>query len=112
MDKAKIAQFSDALRNKLLDETKTRATYYEIRSDNIQSVDEEHEDSIVIGDKTFIGKKIKHQRAQLVREIKKKGYVQVIDEVTYTWFNRFAFCCVEVHGGQWLPSCEGFFLGG
>ena len=102
MDKAKIAQFSDALRNKLLDETKTRATYYEIHSDNILSVDEEHEDSIVIGGKTFIGKKIKHQRAQLVREIEKKGYVQVMDEVTYIWFNRFvALKFMEVNG--YLP---------
>jgi len=102
MDKAKIAHFSDALRNKLLDETKTRATYYEIRSDNIPSVDEVHEDSIVICGKTFIGKKIKHQRAQLVREIKKKGYVQVMDEVTYTWFNRFvALKFMEVNG--YLP---------
>ena len=99
MDKAKIAQFSDALRNKLLDETKTRATYYEIHSDNILSVDEEHEDSIVVCGKTFIGKKIKHQRAQLVREIEKKGYVQVMDEVTYTWFNRFvALKFMEVNG--------------
>jgi len=102
MDKAKIAQFSDALRNKLLDETKTRATYYEIRSDNIPSVDEEYEDSIVVGDKTFIGKKIKHQWAQLVREIKKKCYVQVMDEVTYIWFNRFvALKFMEVNG--YLP---------
>jgi hypothetical protein len=42
MDKKSIAQFSDILRDKLLDETKAKAAYYRILPDSIQNVDEEH----------------------------------------------------------------------
>jgi len=101
MDKKKIAQFSDALRNRLLDDTMKRAKYYRILPDSIQSVDNEFEDSIVIGGKVF-NSNIKDKREQLVHKIKEKGYVQVMDEVTYTWFNRFvALKFMEVNG--YLP---------
>ncbi len=101
MDKKKIAQFSDALRNRLLDDTTKRAKYYRILPDSIQSVDNEFEDSIVIGGKVF-NSNIKDKREQLVHEIKEKGYAQVMDEVTYTWFNRFvALKFMEVNG--YLP---------
>jgi len=101
MDKKKIAQFSDALRNRLLDDTMKRAKYYRILPDSIQSVDNEFEDSIVIGGKVF-NSNIKDKREQLVHKIKEKGYAQVMDEVTYTWFNRFvALKFMEVNG--YLP---------
>ena len=101
MNKAKIAQFSDALRNKILEETTSRAGFYRILSDNIQSVDDEFEDSIVIGGEVF-NKDIKQKREQLVKEVSEKGYERVMDEVTYTWFNRFvALKFMEVNG--YLP---------
>ncbi|GEM_PF-622643 len=69
--------------------------------DKIQDVDKEFEDSIVIGGRVF-NKKIRQQRERLIREVKEKGYDQVIDEVTYTWFNRFvALKFMEVNG--YLP---------
>ncbi|MEA3294209.1 MAG: hypothetical protein U9P81_04430 [Euryarchaeota archaeon] len=49
MNKKKIAQFSDTPRDKLSEETKKRAAYYGILPDSIQSVDDEFENSIVIG---------------------------------------------------------------
>ncbi|MEA3294211.1 MAG: hypothetical protein U9P81_04440, partial [Euryarchaeota archaeon] len=101
MDKKSIAQFSDILRDKLSEETTKRAAYYGILPDSIQSVDNEFEDSIVIGGKVF-NSNIKDKREQLVHKIKEKGYVQVMDEVTYTWFNRFvALKFMEVNG--YLP---------
>ena len=42
MDKKSITQFSDILRDKLLDETKAKAAYYRILPDSIRNVDEEH----------------------------------------------------------------------
>ncbi|WP_158099737.1 BREX-1 system adenine-specific DNA-methyltransferase PglX [Pseudoflavonifractor sp. An44] len=43
------------------------------------------------------------QRRELVREIQSKGYDQVIEEVAYTWFNRFiALRYMEVN--NYLPS--------
>ena len=42
------------------------------------------------------------QRRELVREIQAKGYDQVVEEVAYTWFNRFIV--PAVYGGQQLPA--------
>ena len=45
----------------------------------------------------------KRQRQALIRNIKTKGYEQVMEEVAYTWFNRFAALrFMEVNG--YLPS--------
>ena len=45
----------------------------------------------------------KKQRAALIAQIKEKGYEQVMEEVAYTWFNRFsALRFMEVNG--YLPS--------
>ena len=102
MDKASIIKFSDTIRERLSKETKSQAANYGIYPDKIQDVDKELGDSIVIDGKVF-NKKIKRQREQLVREVKEKGYEQLIDEVTYTWFNRFvALKFMEVNG--YLPE--------
>ncbi|WP_321419460.1 BREX-1 system adenine-specific DNA-methyltransferase PglX [uncultured Methanomethylovorans sp.] len=101
MDKASIIRFSDTVREKLHQEVTGRAAFYGIHQKEILPVDSEHEDSIVIGGKVH-NKKIKDQREKLVREIKHKGYQQVMDEVTYTWFNRFvALKFMEVN--DYLP---------
>ncbi len=101
MDKASIIRFSDTVREKLHQEVTGRAAFYGIHPKEILPVDSEHEDSIVIGGKVY-NKKIKDQREKLAREIKHKGYQQVMDEVTYTWFNRFvALKFMEVNG--YLP---------
>ena len=43
------------------------------------------------------------QRRELVREIQAKGYDQVVEEVAYTWFNRYiALRYMEVN--NYLPS--------
>ncbi len=45
----------------------------------------------------------KKQRRALIAEINNKGYKQVMEEVAYTWFNRFsALRFMEVNG--YLPS--------
>ena len=101
MDKASIIRFSDTVRDKLFQETQRKAAYYGIFPDTIQDVDKEFEDSIVIGGRVF-NKKIKQQREQLVKEVREKGFDLVIDEITYTWFNRFvALKFMEVNG--YLP---------
>lgn len=101
MDKASIIKFSDTVRDKLYQEVNSRAAFYGIRPKEILPVDSEYEDSIVIGGKVF-NRKIKDQREKLVREVKHKGYEQVMDEVTYTWFNRFvALKFMEVN--DYLP---------
>ena len=45
----------------------------------------------------------KEQRRALVEDVKSKGYQQVMDEVAYTWFNRFvALRFMEVN--NYLPT--------
>lgn len=98
MDTAKIQTFSDSLRTNLFAESEKRAAFYGIYSDRIDEVEQEHADSVIIGGKVF-NKNIKKQRDALVAEIKTKGYLQVMEEVTYTWFNRFvALRFMEANG--------------
>ena len=101
MDKAKIQLFSDSLRKNLLEETKKRAAHYGITGKAIATVEQEFEDSIIIGGEVY-PRSIRDQRAYLVKEIEKKGYDRVMEEVTYTWFNRFvAIRFMEVN--DYLP---------
>ncbi|MDA0525424.1 BREX-1 system adenine-specific DNA-methyltransferase PglX [Methanococcoides alaskense] len=88
MDKKKIEAFSNTVRDKLLTEIKNQAFNLGITPETIHPVDSTTEDAIIVGGKV-LDKKIMHQREQLVRAVEENGYVQVMDEVTYTWFNRF-----------------------
>lgn len=101
MDRAKIQKFTDLLRDHLLQETQKQAAYFGILPGSIQKVEQEFEDSIIIGGKVF-NKRIQRQREDLIKDIEEKGYSQVVDAVTYTWFNRFvALKFMEANG--YLP---------
>lgn len=51
----------------------------------------------------LLSKDEKDQRAKLISKVKEKGYEQVMEEVAYTWFNRFsALRFMEVN--NYLPS--------
>lgn len=66
------------------------------------------EDKIEDANADSVGGKVltadeKKQRQALIAEINDKGYKQVMEEVAYTWFNRFsALRFMEVNG--YLPS--------
>lgn len=97
MDKSAIIEFSNKVRDKLNAEVRSQAAYYGILPEEIHAV-EEHADSVIINGKVF-NSKIKNQRSQLVKQIKEKGYEQVMEEVTYTWFNRLvALKFMEMNG--------------
>lgn len=97
MNKSAIIEFSNRVREKLNAEVRSQAAYYGILPEEIRSV-EEHPDSVVINGSVF-NSKIKNQRSQLVKQIQNKGYEQVMEEVTYTWFNRLvALKFMEMNG--------------
>ncbi|HII01701.1 TPA: BREX-1 system adenine-specific DNA-methyltransferase PglX [Methanosarcinaceae archaeon] len=97
MDKTAIMEFSNAIRKKLLPEIENRAAHYGISSKKVYAV-EEHADSVIINGKIF-NSRIKEQRSRLVKQVMDKGYAQVMDEVTYTWFNRLvALKFMEMNG--------------
>ena len=102
MNKSALKKFAVDARKELRDKVTTKALYYGISEKEIK------EESIVSSDAVFIdGKQLtideQKQRDRLIDEIKIKGYNQVIEEVAYTWFNRFtALRFMEVN--NYLPT--------
>jgi len=102
MNKSAIKNFSVEARRKLLVQVAQKAAYYGITGDCIEDVKGESEDGIIIGDRVH-NKRIKKQREDLVRRVKEINYEQLMEEVSYTWFNRFiALRFMEVN--DYLPS--------
>ena len=97
MNKTAIKNYAIWARVQLIDAAKQRAYEYEIteNGENKTGLD-------MVGGK-LLTKTEKEQRNQLISEINRKGYAQVIEEAAYTWFNRFiALRFMEVNG--YLPS--------
>ena len=97
MNKTAIKNFAVRARVQLIESAKQRAFEYEIteNGENKANVDS-------IGGRVLTNEE-KRQRRQLIEQIRQKGYTQVMEEVAYTWFNRFvALRFMEVNG--YLPS--------
>ena len=97
MDKNAIKRFAVWARRELISRVSQKALQYGISDKEIVSADAGSIDGTVLSDTE------KKQRKALVEQINKKGYEQVMEEVAYTWFNRFvAIRYMEVNG--YLPS--------
>ncbi len=88
MNKTAIKNFAVNARNKLIEAVKRKAFELGVREKEIKELQEVSSDGIVIDGRIF-NKNIKAQRVKLVNRIKETGYEQVVEEVSYTWFNRF-----------------------
>ena len=101
MDKNAIKKFAVWARTELIARVSLKGVEYGITEEGYGETAAE----IILG--TINGKILtdeeKKQRQALIAEIKDKGYKQVMEEVAYTWFNRFsALRFMEVNGC--LPS--------
>ena len=97
MDKNVIKKFAVWARTELITRVSLKGVEYGITEDNIEDANADS-----VGDKVLTADE-KKQRQALISEIKDKGYKQVMEEVAYTWFNRFsALRFMEVNG--YLPS--------
>ncbi len=97
MNKTAIKNFAIWARVQLIEAAKQRAFEYEITEDG-----ENRADLDSIGGHV-LSAQVKEQRRQLISQIQHKGYMQVMEEAAYTWFNRFiALRFMEVNG--YLPS--------
>ncbi len=97
MNKTAIKNFAIWARVNLIEAVKQKAFEYEI----LEGVETVTNLAAVNGRLLTPAKK--QQRATLISQIKTKGYTQVMEEVAYTWFNRFiALRYMEVNG--FLPS--------
>lgn len=97
MDKNAIKKFATKARHELISRVSQRAFRY-----GISDKEEGNADDETVNEHPLSFKE-KEQRAALIAQIKAKGYKQVMEEVAYTWFNRFsALRFMEVNG--YLPT--------
>lgn len=95
MDKNAIKKYAVWARNELIERVSQKADQYEISADADPNADAVHG--------VLLTPSEKNQRVSLITKVKDKGMDQVIEEVAYTWFNRFAALhFMEVN--NYLPS--------
>ena len=97
MNKNAIQKFAIWARNELIAQVSQRAYQYGIDESGFGDASAD----------TLNGRLLtaeeKSQRQELIKQIKEKGYKQVMEEVAYTWFNRFiALRFMEVN--NYLPT--------
>lgn len=101
MNKTAIRNFAVSARTKLMDTVKQKAYELGITENEIKEP-ETYEDGFRINNKFFKSYELE-QRRKLIDKIEEKDYKQVIEEVSYTWFNRFiAIRFMEVN--EYLPT--------
>ncbi|MEQ2529584.1 hypothetical protein WMO40_23200 [Bacillaceae bacterium CLA-AA-H227] len=102
MNKSALKAFATSARKELLKKVEAKAMKIGITEDNIKKAEIESSDAIYIDGKQ-LSKEEKTQRDKLVARINQIGYKQVMEEVAYTWFNRFtALRFMEVN--DYLPT--------
>lgn len=97
MEKNAIKKFAVWARTELLTRVAQRAARYGIEKDDMIDANADSINGVLLSQDE------KKQRRALIRQINEKGYDKVVEEVAYTWFNRFiALRFMEVNG--YLPS--------
>lgn len=97
MEKNTIKKYAVWARQEMIDRVRQKAAQYGITDSEIIPAD-----AISI-DGVLLSPVVMEQRKALIQQINIKGYQEVIEEVAYTWFNRFiALRFMEVNG--YLPS--------
>lgn len=97
MNKNAIQKYAIWARNELIEQVKQRAYQYGISAKGYGD-----ENAAVIAGRVLSAEE-KRQRAAFVNEIKRHGFEQAVEEVAYTWFNRFvALRFMEVN--DYLPA--------
>lgn len=95
MDKNAIKKYAVWARTELLTRVSQRAEKYDITAEADASASSVN--GVLLSDAEI------KQRKALIEQVKQKGFDQVMEEVAYTWFNRFiALRFMEVNG--YLPS--------
>ena len=98
MNKNAIKKFATEARRELISRVSQKASKY-----GIISGDKPVDPSADSYEGYVFSPTEKNQRIALIKKVEDKGYEQVIEEVAYTWFNRFvALRFMEVNG--YLPT--------
>jgi len=101
MNKSAIKNFAVSARKKLIEQVMQKAFQIGITAKSITELKQEA--GHIILNNIPQEKGFTLQRDKLIKEIEQKGYDQVMEEVAYTWFNRFiALRFMEVN--DYLPT--------
>ncbi|MFX4301252.1 BREX-1 system adenine-specific DNA-methyltransferase PglX [Alicyclobacillus tolerans] len=102
MNKTALKNFATSARKELLKKVEARALKIGITEEGIKKAQLESSDTIYIDGKQ-LSLTEKKQRDKLIQRIREIGFKNVIEEVAYTWFNRFiALRFMEVN--NYLPT--------
>ncbi|MBQ4404899.1 MAG: BREX-1 system adenine-specific DNA-methyltransferase PglX [Selenomonadaceae bacterium] len=97
MDKNSIRKYAVWARRELIERVAQRAMIYGVTAINAGNPNDSSVNGRLLSDTE------KRQRQALIAKVNAQGFNQVIEEVAYTWFNRFAALrFMEVNG--YLPS--------
>lgn len=101
MNKSTIKSFAISARKKLIEQVKQQA--FNIGITATKNTELKEVDGHIILSGIPQEKSFKYQRNKLIQEINQKEYEQVMEEVAYTWFNRFiALRFMEIN--DYLPT--------
>ena len=97
MDKNTIKKFAVWARRELIEKVTKKAMLYGVTASEVVDADADVVNGMVLSEAQ------KKERKALIDRVFEKGYEQVMEEVAYTWFNRFcALRFMEVN--NYLPS--------
>lgn len=97
MDKNAIKKFAVWARRELIEKVAKKAMLYGVTASEVVDADADVVNGMVLSEAQ------KKERKALIDRVFEKGYEQVMEEVAYTWFNRFcALRFMEVN--NYLPS--------
>ena len=97
MDKNAIKKYAVWARRELISRVSQKAYQYGIRGNDIVDASADSIDGRILNNSE------KKERRALIAQVTEKGFEQVMEEVAYTWFNRFvALRFMEANG--YLPT--------
>lgn len=102
MNKTAIKNFAVNARRKLMEQVQQKAFTLGITEEKVKKAQILGSDAVTVNGELLDNTQRK-QRDKLIKETQEKGYQQVMEEVAYTWFNRFiALRFMEVN--EYLPT--------
>lgn len=102
MNKTALKNFATSARKELLERVELQARKLGITAESIQTANIESSDAVFIDGKQLLDTE-RRQRNKLIARINEIGFNRVMEETSYTWFNRFiALRYMEVN--DYLPT--------
>ena len=97
MNTNKLKAYAQTARREFIEAVTERAHFYGISEKGSAPCEVKGDFAIING--SAFPRRVDEQRRALEEQLKRKGFSQIMEEVAYTWFNRFAAIhYMELHG--------------